>query len=417
MAQVDALTNAILVGLEAGPSGGPPWIVITNTNSADAAFRDALLSLPDQGGTLFVMPSEDGSPYRFSAEVPVNKPNVTIEFLGGSELAFPALASGPQNAFRVTAPNFRCRGARATFVITTANNTTERSFFRVEADESEFADCVFDIKQDVTSSTPIDRFVCIRLESDPIAPDPIRRNFKVTRCTFIIQPGIAQAFSWIPDPFNAKVPTPRGICGIMANRLNGCILSENSFRSGSPSVKGDCGPAIYLTNVEGCTISSSTFRGLRIPTGVPPDGTSADRGSLIRLYGSLGPGNGEGHHTVISANAVNDLDTAHVIALDFVRYDYVSANLIDLVGPNCYSVVRGRLGFVLGIVGNSISRLTGPMSDAQAEGAIRLESMGEVLLAGNVLTDIATGRMLIDIVNDTSWNTVVSPSQVRRNTP
>lgn len=413
MAQVDALTDAILVGLEAAPSGGPPWIVITDTDAADDAFRDALTSLPDQGGTLYVMPSEDGSPYRFAAEVVVSKPNVTIEFLGGSELAFLPLAAGQQNAFRVTAPNFKCRGARAVFEITAANNTAQRSFFRIEADEAEFLDCVFDLKQDVPSGTPIDRFVCIRLETASLAPT--RRNLKVTRCTFLIQPGTPQEFGWTPvagEPAN-----PRGICGIMANRLNGCVLTENSFRSGSQTAKGDCGPAIYLTNVEGCTISASTFRGLRIPTGIPPGGTSADRGSLIRLVGSIGTEAGEGHHTVISANAIDDLDSGHVIALDVALYDYVSANLIDRVGPNCYSVVRGGGGSVLGIVGNSISRLTGPTSGAEAEGAIRLESIGEVLLAGNVLTDIATGTELIDIVNDTSTNTVVSPSQVRRNTP
>lgn len=414
MAQVDALTDAILVGLEAAPSGGPPWIVITDTEEADDAFRDALNSLPDQGGTLYVMPSKDGSPYRFLAEVLVDRPNVTIEFLGGSELAFLPLAAGLQNAFRVTAPNFKCRGARAVFEINAANNTAQRSFFRIEADEAEFLDCVFDLKQAVPSGTPIDRFVCIRLASNPQS-DPIRRNLKVTRCTFIIQPGTPQEFCW--TPVTGQPPNPRGICGIMANRLNGCVLTENSFRSGSQTAKGDCGPAIYLTNVEGCTISASTFRGLRIPTGIPPGGTSADRGSLIRLVGSVGTGAGEGHHTVISANAIDDLDSGHVIALDDVRYDYVSANLIDRVGPNCYSAVRGREGRVLGIVGNSISRLTGPTSGPEAEGAIRLDSIDEALLAGNVLTDIATGTKLIDIVNDSSTNTVVSPSQVRRNTP
>lgn len=419
MAQVQPLTKAILVGFEATPSGGPPWIDVAPA-TANLAFQDAHDSLPAQGGTLYVLPS-DGSPYVFRGEVAVTKPNVTIEFLGGSEITFPASAPGPGNAFRVTAPNFKCRGARAVFEIMAASNTANRSFFRVEADEAQFSDCFFDVKQNVASGTPIDRFVCIRLDSNPDLFEPFRRNFKVSRTTFIIQPGIQQDFCWTPV-LNAP-PTPRGICGLMANRLNGCILTENSFRSGSQSAKGDCGPAIYLTNVEGCTLSASTFRGLRIPTGIPtttppiPPSTSADRGSLIRLYGNVGPGDGEGHHTVISANVINDVDTAHVIALDFVRYDYVSANLIDLVGPTCYSVVRGRNGFVLGIVGNSISRITGPMSGADAEGVIRLEGMGEVLTAGNVLTNIATGRKLIDIVNDTSRNMVVSPTQARRDTP
>lgn len=100
MAQVQPLTKAILVGLEATPSGGPPWIQITNTDAVDTAFVDALASFPAQGGTLYVMPS-DGSPYRFAATVPVTKPNVTIEFLGGSELAFATASPGPQSAFLV----------------------------------------------------------------------------------------------------------------------------------------------------------------------------------------------------------------------------------------------------------------------------------------------------------------------------
>lgn len=346
---------------------------------------------------------------------------VTIEFLGGSEITFPAGGSGPQSAFKVTAPNFKCRGARAVFEITAGSNMANRTFVRIEADETECADCVFDVKQSVASSTPIDRFACIRVVSDPDLFEPIRRNFKVTRCTFIIQPGTPQEFCWIP--VLNQPPTPRGICGIFANRVNGCILTENSFRSGSQTAKGECGPAIYLTNVEECTISASTFRGLRIPTGIPttippiPPSTSADRGSLIRIYGGVGAGAGEGHHTVISANAVDDLDTGHVIALDLALFDFVSANLIDRVGPNCYSAVRARSGSVLGIVGNSISRITGPTSGAGAEGVIRLDTMGEVLIAGNVLTDIATGTKLIDIQSDTSRNTVVSPTQARLNTP
>lgn len=414
MAQVLPLTKAILVGLEASPSGGPPWIEIANTDLANLAFVDALASLPAQGGTLYVMPS-DGSPYRFAAEVAVTKPNVTIEFLGGSELAFPTGTSGPQSAFKVTAPNFKCRGARAVFEITGANNTANRSFFRIEADEAEFSDCVFDLKQSVASGTPIDQFVCIRSVSDPALFDPVRRNLKVTRCTFVVQPGTSQEFGW--TPVLGEPPKPRGICGIMANRLIGCILTENAFRSGSQTLKGECGPAIYLVNVEECTISASTFRALRIPTGVPPTGTNADRGSLIRIMGSVGPGSGEGHHTVLSANAIGDLDTGHVIALDKVRFDYVSANVIDRVGPTCYSVVRGTDGDVLGIVGNSISGISGPTSGTGAEGVFRLEGMGEVLIAGNVLTDIATGRKLIDILDDSSTNVVVSPTQAQSNTP
>lgn len=408
MAQVLPLKKAILVGLEATPSGGPPWIDITDTDAVNTAFVDALTSLPPQGGTLYVMPS-DGSPYRFASTVTVSKPNVSIEFLGGSEIAFATGSSGPQTAFLVTAPNFKCRGARGVFEVTSANNTPGRSFFRIEADEAELTDCTFELKQNVPSDTTLDSFACIRLFTDPLS-GLIRQNLKVARCSFIVQPGIQQAFGWTPVVGEPSIP--RGICGIVANRLRGCILTENAFRSASSTLRGDSGPVIYLLDVEECTISSSTFRGLRIPNSKPPSGDTRDRGSLIRLTGFTI----EGHHTVFSANVIDDVDTGHVMMLDNVRYDFISANVIDRVGPNCFTVVRATAGNVLGITGNSITRISGPVAGmTDAEGVFHFEAMDQVLLAGNVLSDITTGRTLIDIPPGTSANVVVSPAQSRSN--
>lgn len=216
------------------------------------------------------------------------------------------------------------------------------------------------------------------------------------------------------DAVTGQPSTPRGICGILANRLRGCILTENAFRGASSTQKGDCGPAIYLLEVEECTISCSTFRGLRIPNAKPPGAGTQDRGSLVRLTGAAL----EGHHTVFSANVVDDVDTGHVMVLDNVRYDYVSANVIDRVGPTCYTVVRATAGNVLGITGNSISRISGPgVGMPDAEGVFHFEAMDDVLLAGNVLSDITTGRTLIDIPPGSSANVVVSPAQARSNVP
>ncbi len=398
------LTNAILIGLEADPiPGGDMWVKITDPMNAHEKFNEAIDALPDQGGTLYVSPMANGTAeYRIAGQVDVDKPNVTIEFLGGSELTFPASGSSPQNMFLVTGSGFRCHGARVRHAITNSNNAKDRSFFRVEADNAEFLDCYFDIKQDVSSSSVvIESFSCIRLFVDLTQSNP-RKNLRVGRCTFVLQPGTGQDLPWIQPP--GELSEPRGVCCIRATGLLGGILTENHFRSGSNTVKGDCGPILYLLDVEQCTVSTNTARGLRTPGG----GTAPDRGTLVRIRGDLR----EGHHTVVSCNVYEDLEASHVVVLDKVRFDYVTGNIFDLIGPGCFSVIHARNGEVLGIVANAVTR---PAAAVAPEGAIYLENVREVTLSGNALAGIPSAMKPIAIVG--GGNVQVSPYQALISTP
>lgn len=407
---VQPLTNAILVGLEAENPTGNPWFDITPA-TADVAFQSALDALSDQGGTLYVLPmGPSTTAYTFSAQVTVTKPNVAIEFLGGSVLAFPTSGTAPANLFLVTAGGFRCQGARVVHAIQDANNLADRSCFRVEADDATFLDCSFDLTQGVSQDTVvIQSFSCIRAHSDPPPnEDPIRRNLKVSRCTFVFQPGTTQDEPWI-DPMQTGVITqPRGVCCIRATRLRGCALTENHFRSGSTTQKGDCGPVIYLLAVEECSLSSNTIRGLKTPAG----GTAPDLGTLVRLRSSATL---EGHHTVVSCNVAVDIDSSHVFVLDGergVNYDYLTGNVIDQIQPSCRSVIYGEGGAVLGVVGNTITRV-GPASGA--EGAIHLDSVHDVTIASNVFAGLPATLRPIQL--EACANVQVSPYQARAETP
>ncbi len=402
---VHPLTNAILIGLEADPiPGGDMWVKITDPTNAHTFLNTAIGFLPDQGGTLYVSPMANGTAeYRIAGQVNVDKPNVTIEFLGGSEPTFPATGSSPQNMFFVTGSGFRCIGARVKYAIKDDNlGLLERSFFRVEADDAEFLDCSFDIKQDVSSPlVVIKSSSCIRLFVDLTQSDA-RRNLKVGRCTFVLQPGTSQGLPWIQPPVG--LTEPRGVCCIRATGLLGGILTENHFRSGSTTVKGDCGPILYLLDVEQCAVSANTARGLRTPSG----GSAPDRGTLVRIRGDRL----EGHHTVVSCNVCEDLETSHAVVLDKVRFDYVTGNVFDLIGPGCFSVIHARDGDVLGIVANAITR---PAAAVSPEGAIHLENVRDVTLSGNALAGIPSAMKPIAIVG--GGNVQVSPYQALISTP
>lgn len=403
MPLVMPVTNAIFVGLEATAvfPNANPWVPITNTNAVSQPFKDALLDLPAQGGVLYVMPGS--SPYVFDQVVPVNKPNVTIHFVGGSELTFPPSSIlGPTALFQVTHPNFHCHGARVKFVITDGSNVDDRSCFLVETDDASFLDCLFDVQQLVGPSVVIRSFSCIRQD----ATDPeIHKGLRVARTTFVVQPGNAQSAAWTLDP----IPQPRGICCIRASRLRGCVLVENQFRSGSSTVKGDCGPVILLDAVEECSLSTATFRGLKTPT----SGSGADRGAIVRLRK---PGL-EGHHTVLSSLVFEALDTAHVLVLDDVYFDYVTTCIFDDIGPDCYTVVRADGGTVLGLLGNSVSRINGGTSNVAERGAFFLRNIDNVVHSANAMTDIAIGTRLFNVDPSSSSNLHVSPYQARSNTP
>src|SRR5688572_26290428 len=119
-------TNAIFVGLGATPTvpGTPGYVEISMDPlvGANVAFQEAIDSLPANGGVLYVMPGT--ADYVFKATVNVNKPNVTIDFVGGSTLTF-ASGSFPTtpDMFLVTQRGFRCSGARVVFAINSQNNS------------------------------------------------------------------------------------------------------------------------------------------------------------------------------------------------------------------------------------------------------------------------------------------------------
>lgn len=379
--------NVIFVGLEAAPiPPGPGYVEISDPTKANEAFDTAIASLPASGGTLYVMPGTVD--YEFRESVIVNKPNVTIDFVGGSTLKFsPISPVGGPDLFVIDQPRFRCTGARVVHTITSANNQDFRSCFLVRANDAEISNCTFEVRQGDATGIAIKYFCCVRALLKVGEPDPYRLGLRVTRNTFILDTaGFDQVAPWVPpSPPITTFPVPRGVCGIGIEVARGAILSGNLFRSSTPGVKAPCGPAMFLATVEYTVISSNSFQDLR----TPPGDLDGDRGAVVRMVAPVG----EGHHTVLSGNVFGDLDTAVVVSLDNVRYDFITSNVFDRIGSAtraCWSVIRAKNGAVLGIVANAITRITG--DSAADEAAIYLEDLSSVTISGNVFTEVQTGQ-------------------------
>lgn len=409
MAQVTPRTNAIFVGLEADPPmGQPQWIPVDPLN-ANSAFQDAVDSLPNAGGVLYVMPAkrvagQTADQYEFQGLVRIpalsqpTKSNVTIQFAGGAVVTFSPNAPTLSDLFYVLSPGTRFSGLPVRFIITNLNNPAGRACVRIEADDVSLLDCMFDLKQDTGLNVAIEDFACVRASIQ--APN-ILHNLKILRTTFVFQPGTQQTTPW--DPNNPTLH--RGVCGVRGFRVRGFILAESCFRSGSATAKGDCGPAIYLDAVEECSLSTLILRSLRTSTGVV--GTDA-RGTLIRLAAT----ELEGHHTVFSASVINSVDTAYVIWLEKNRFNYLGCNIIDEIMPACYAVIRATNGDVLGVVGNIVTRIQGPAGPLAGTGVIVLDNMSNATLSGGVLAEITNMEKTVNVISGSSANLHVSPQQV-----
>lgn len=399
---VNPQLDAIFVGLGATAlPPGPDYIPVV-PGQAHQGFQDAIDSLPDNGGTLYIMPGT--AAYTFGQTVLVNKPNVTIDFVGGSTLTFGASAA--TSLFSVSQPGFRCYGARVVHSIASGNNPNDRSCFLIQADDADISGCRFEIRQgDVAFA--IRYFSCIRvLQLFPL--EGFRSGIRVARNTFILdKEGIDQTEPWVPA---GQSPTgytlPRGVCCIGAEFVRGLILSGNTFRSNASGTTAACGPALYLVTSEQCSVSSNTLRDLRASAG----GSGPDRGSIVRLLGHLG----EGHHTVISANAFTEIESAILIGLDLVKFDYIAANVFDRIGSAtrpCWSVVRAQFGEVLGIVGNVFTRVTG--GGGANEAGIFLHGLAECTISGNLFSEVQTGAGVLATTPGTTSNVHFEPQQAQ----
>lgn len=398
--------NAIFVGLGSTPliPGGKAYVEITPA-SANVAFQAAIDALPANGGILYVMPGD--ADYEFQAAVLVNKPNVTIDFVGGSTLTFSSIAHPkPRDLFLVVARGFRSSGARVVFAIDGQDNEPNRSCFRIEADDADVSNCTFRILQgDVGIGGVITYFCCMRL----VGADPFLRSIRVARNIFELdEQGVDQVEPWnTQGPF----PVPRGVCCIGADRVRGLVVAENQVRSTSAvGVKAACGPALFLSAVEHCAVTANSFRELR----TSPGGQDEDRGAIVRIIG----GTSEGHHTVFSANVLTDLESAFVVALDLARYDGFAANVFDNIGTTdrpCWSVIRAMGSEVLGVAANAITRITGNASTSEA--AVYLEDLTNATLSGNLFSDVKTGAGAFGIKAGTCSNIQIDPQQARTDSP
>jgi hypothetical protein len=162
---------------------------------------------------------------------------------------------------------------------------------------------------------------------------------------------------------------------------------------------------MYLADVEECAVSTNTFSGLK----TPPGGSAPNRGTLVRIRSILK----EGHHSVVSCNVFNDLDTSHALVLDGVNDDYVTGNVFDQIGPSCFSVIHANLGVTLGVVANAITRVG---AAATPEGAIYFQGIHGATLSGNVFSGVPSTMKPIALSGG-SGNVQVSPHQARGDTP
>lgn len=399
---VQARTDAIFVGLGSSAIQPGPGHVPIVPAQAHLAFQDALASLPPGGGTLYVMPGS--ADYVFGAAVTISKPNVRLDFVGGSALRF-AAGAAPQQIFRVEAPGFGIGGARFVHSITAAGNPAERSCVLVQADDADVSDCTFEVRQG-DAAFEIRYFACVRVLQSALSP--FRTGVRVRRNTFVLDvAGFDQAAPWTPAaPPAVPYVMPRGVCCIGAERARGLLVTDNDVRSSSPGVRAACGPALYLLTCEQVTVGGNGLRDLR----TAPGGSGTERASLVRAFGFVG----EGHHTVFSANVFRDLESTLVIALDNLAYDVVTANVFDSIGSAlrpCASVVRATEGTVLVVTGNAFTRITGAAGNPEA--AIFLDGVADVTVSGNVFADVATGKGVFAAQADTCSNVHFDPQQAR----
>lgn len=288
--------------------------------------------------------------------------------------------------FVIDEARFRCSGARIVHAITGANNLDFRSCFLVRANDGDISNCTFEVRQGDATDIAIKYFCCVRALLKPLE-DTYRLGLRVTRNTFVIDTtGFDQDAPWVPPtPPLTTFPLPRGVCGIGIEVARGAILSGNLFRSSSPGLKAPCGPAMFLATAEYTVISSNSVQDLR----TPPGDLNGDRGAVVRMVAPVG----EGHHTVLTGNVFGDLDTAIVVSLDNVKYDFITSNVFDRIGSAaraCWSVIRAKGGDVLGIVANTMTRITGDTTASEA--AIYLDNLSSVTVSGNVFTEVQTGQ-------------------------
>lgn len=397
-----------------GVDGTP--IPITHA-SANVAFQTAINGLPASGGDLYVLPGTQ--PYLFQESVKLNstvgnRDNVTIHFSSGAILDFhPTPSTHPTELFLIQKRNFRCIGARVEHTAVGQSVVSGRSCFHVmdeddaarTSDDAAFEDCRFRIQQ---GAADVLGFTCIRATGET-ASNP-RRGLIVARTAFVMKQGTRQSNAWSGfDPF--------GICAIRGFRSASAIVTSSRFvgEPGGSHDFGNCGPMIYLDDSGENALSSNIFRKLDLLTSTAPD--PIDPPVLIRMRGQ----EQEGHHTLVSANNVEDVNAYWILELDDISYDVVVANRFGRYGSICQAIIRTGSrklpmfnpgGDTLVLAGNAFRDVPGGLAVM-----VQLSNVNNVTIAGSTFSDLNPGKQPIIVDSATCANVHLAPDQARSYLP
>lgn len=396
-------TDVIFVGPDSQPFPITPA-------SAHVAFRQALdylAGLSTDGGDLYVSPGTNK--YMFGQKVIVGNgapdlgvDNLTIHFSKGAILDF--AGSTADALFEVRRRGFRCVGAH---VQHQSSDVTDRSCFLINdngvagaSDDASFVDCTFDMEQ---AGNTIKAFSCIRAIGAGSEAN-LRRGLNISRCSFLFRPGVRQRFSWSGlDPY--------GICAVRGRdsaefTVTGCQFRAHHSAAGA---HGMCGPAIYWDQCDESVLSSCVFSSLDLNPG-PGQHPEDNLLPVIRLRTQ----DKEGHHSILSSNVLRSIEAQNWVDLLDPQFDTIHGNVFGRPGASARRIVSARhipgavdAANTLVIAGNAFSDDPGSSSVM-----VRLSSVRNVVVDGNVFGDLQPGKNAVSVEADCS-NVEVSPNQAR----